>query len=221
MPLDADPIHALRIRTPRVELRIPTEADIEELLAVARRGVHDPAEMPFQVAWTDTPDAEFDEQFRSYHAGVREQRGIPGWDAQFVVAARDRGGIIIGTQGATVKDGKELPETGSWLGLEFQSKGYGSEMRAAILAFLFEELGYPAVTSGAYAFNEKSLGVSRKLGYVETGREIFSPRGEPQESIRLRLDRDRYLARRPDVPVEILGAAAAHQAFPGFRGVAR
>ena len=41
------PLHALRVRTPRLELRLPTEAELVELYEVAAAGIHPPEEMPF------------------------------------------------------------------------------------------------------------------------------------------------------------------------------
>src|SRR5260221_10338570 len=52
------PLARLRIQTPRIELRLATLAELRELERVAEAGIHDPAFMPFGVAWTDS----FDEQ---------------------------------------------------------------------------------------------------------------------------------------------------------------
>lgn len=217
MPFTPDDLFALRIRTPRVELRIPTDADIDELVAVAHGGVHDPAEMPFRVAWTDVTPEELAVNLPAYQRERRGQFGTDDWTANFVVVARDRDGAVIGSQGVSpTKSGNHGASvgTGSWIGRRFQGCGYGTEMRAAVLAFAFDALSVPAVGSGAYLFNQASLGVSRKLGYVEVGRRFDAPRGEPQELIELRLDRDRYFALRPDIPVEIIGFDAVRDAFP-------
>ncbi|MBY8854139.1 GNAT family N-acetyltransferase, partial [Saccharothrix sp. MB29] len=56
-------------------------------------------------------------------------------------------------------------DTGSWLGLEHQGKGCGTEMRAAVLLFAFDHLGALAARSSAFDDNLPSHGVSRKLGY--------------------------------------------------------
>jgi hypothetical protein len=49
------PLAELRITTPRRELRPPSDDDLWQLAA---DGVHDPAQMPFNVAWTDLPPVE-------------------------------------------------------------------------------------------------------------------------------------------------------------------
>jgi hypothetical protein len=50
---DLAPLFALRLRTPRVELRLPTEDELAQLARVAEQGIHPPEEMPFLVPWTD------------------------------------------------------------------------------------------------------------------------------------------------------------------------
>src|SRR5205807_7207180 len=54
------PLFALRIRTPRLEIRLPTEDDCAALATVAAAGIHDPAEMPFAVPWTDVSSPELE-----------------------------------------------------------------------------------------------------------------------------------------------------------------
>ena len=46
----------LRLRTPRLELRLATVAELRALAEVARAGIHPPEEMPFKVPWTDRAD---------------------------------------------------------------------------------------------------------------------------------------------------------------------
>ena len=207
-------LQQLRIETPRLTLQLDVDPEaVEELLAVARRGIHDPAVMPFETPWTDTPEAAFDEQFRSYHRSVVATLGTERWDAEFIVRARDLDGRVIGVQGLSYAKGGDTPETGSWLGREFQGRGYGYEMRAAVLAFAFDGLGLDAVRSGAFVFNAASLGVSRKLGYVETHRETMSPRNVEVESVRLCVDRKAWEAHRPSFPVTLTGLDAVRSWF--------
>jgi hypothetical protein len=40
-------LYGLRLRTPRVELRLPTHDEMVELRDVAHAGIHPPDEMPF------------------------------------------------------------------------------------------------------------------------------------------------------------------------------
>ena len=63
--MNTEALAALRLRTPRLELRLADEAELCELFAVAQAGIHPPDEMPFAVAWTD--DLELD-AFLEFHA---------------------------------------------------------------------------------------------------------------------------------------------------------
>ena len=65
---------ALRVRTPRLELRLPTEAELVELYELAAAGIHPPEEMPFSVAWTDDLSRE---GFLAYHHAQARDAGRP------------------------------------------------------------------------------------------------------------------------------------------------
>jgi RimJ/RimL family protein N-acetyltransferase len=78
-------------------------------------------------------------------------------------------------------------------------------MRAAALTLAFDGFGADVAVSGALEGNERSLGVSRKLGYAVSGSHTVSPRGAPVEHTDLELRRDRFVS---PVPVEIVGLDA-------------
>ena len=72
---DAWPIYGLRIRSERLELRLPTDDEILALIDVAKAGIHPPDEMPFGVAFTDPPSPEFERGFvalRRHLEGTQE-----------------------------------------------------------------------------------------------------------------------------------------------------
>jgi hypothetical protein len=52
------PLSSLRIRTPRLELRLPTPDELAALAALSAGPIHDPAVQPFANGWTDAPPAE-------------------------------------------------------------------------------------------------------------------------------------------------------------------
>jgi RimJ/RimL family protein N-acetyltransferase/N-acetylglutamate synthase-like GNAT family acetyltransferase len=178
------PLSRLRLRTPRLELRLATEAELRRLYLVAEAGIHDPAVMPFEIPWTDSLN---EEEFLAYH---RER--------QELVVFLD--GDPVGVQAVRVTDG--VAATGSWLGAPHQGHGLGTEMRAAVLTYAFDHLGATVARSGALAGNEQSLGVSRKLGYRIVGSRTFAPRGEPVEHTDVELRREDF---RSPVPVEVVG----------------
>src|SRR5450759_3379652 len=61
------PLFDLVIRTSQLELRLPTEVELVELLGLAKQGIHDPDEMPFGFAWTDQPSPRLERSFMQYH----------------------------------------------------------------------------------------------------------------------------------------------------------
>jgi RimJ/RimL family protein N-acetyltransferase/ribosomal protein S18 acetylase RimI-like enzyme len=196
------PLTKLRLRTPRLELRLATVAELRALAEVAEAGIHDPAFMPFEVPWTDSVgEPGFVEGFLEHHAAHVRDWQPDAWDLSLVAFLHDR---PVGVQGIRGRDfaGERTVDTGSWLGRAWQGRGLGTEMRAAALHLAFAGLGARRATSGAIQGNPQSLGVSRKLGYVETGIRSVSPRGTPLDHIDLEL---RAAAFTSPVPVEIAG----------------
>ena len=199
--MNLEPLYDLRLRTPRLELRLPTEAELEELYEVAAAGIHPPEEMPFGVAWTDELTRE---SFLAFHRASRESWSPAAWKFDFGTWLD---GVLVGVQGIGADDFAErrIIGTGSWLGRPFQRRGVGTEMRTAVVELAFRELGAVAVTSSAFEANAASRGVSEKLGYRVVGQDTMSPRGVPMPHLQLRLERDEW----PGAPfaVEIEGVA--------------
>lgn len=197
--MNLEPLFGLRIRTPRLELRVPTDEELHELYEVAAAGIHPPEEMPFALAWTDglTRDG-----FLDYHRSLRESWSPGAWKIDLGTWAK---GALVGVQGLGAEGFAEnrVIETGSWLGRPHQRLGVGTEMRTAVLALAFEHLGAAAVTSTAFESNAASRLVSEKLGYAVVGRNTLSPRGTPQPHLLLRLERDGW--RSAPFPVEVVG----------------
>jgi RimJ/RimL family protein N-acetyltransferase len=182
------PLFALRLRAVRLELRLPTDADLFALLDVARAGVHDPATMPFAIAWTDLRGDAFDQGFLQFHWGARASWKVEAWSLPFAVFVD---GVPIGVQEVRANSFRthRTVDTGSWLGIRFQGQGFGTEMRAAVLAFAFDHLGAVAARSAVVEGNEASRRVSMKLGYRPDGMGEVAPRGTPLREERLVLDR--------------------------------
>ena len=219
--MSADDVHAgahpwplfdLRIRTERLELRLPTEDQLVQMLWLARSGIHDPNEMPFGFAWTDQPSPFFERSFLQYHWSTRASFAAGKWSLDLGVWSVD--GTLMGTQGIGAENFPILRTvaTGSWLAREFQGQGIGKEMRSAVLAFAFDHLDAAWATSGAFVDNPASAAVSRALGYEEDGLDVLAPRGEAKELVRYRISRDQWYAReRP--PVEVSGLERSWDMF--------
>src|SRR5688572_1100784 len=168
MPHPYWPLFDLSIKTPRIELRYPDDELACRLVDVSRRGIHDPATMPFGVAWTDAESPDFERNSLKHYWKNRAEHTPDGWRLPFAVLVD---GAPVGVQGVHADNFAKTREagTGSWLGMEFQGQGFGKEMRAAVLHFAFAGLDAQRCVSGAWHDNAPSLGVSRSLGYVENG----------------------------------------------------
>jgi RimJ/RimL family protein N-acetyltransferase/predicted GNAT family acetyltransferase len=189
------PPHALtrlRIRTPWLELRLATRAELRALAAVARAGIHDPDEMPFAVPWTDASQSPgFESDFVAFHEQALRDWRPDGWTLN-LVAFLD--GQPVGSQSLEAERfaSARTVSTGSWLGRAWQGQGLGTEMRAAVVALAFDGLGATLARSGAIVGNERSRAVSRKLGYAEVGTSTVAPRGRPVLHHDLELRSDQF-----------------------------
>ncbi|MCP2164416.1 GNAT family N-acetyltransferase [Goodfellowiella coeruleoviolacea] len=206
-PVDPWPLRHLVLRTPRLELRPDDDAGLLQLAEQARQGIHDPEWMPFGVAWTDAPAEELGTDVLRFHWGQRAALSPARWTVNFLVRLN---GEVIGNQGLTGHDFAVTREvrTGSWLGRRHQGHGYGTEMRAAVLMLAFDHLGARTARSSARLDNAPSLGVSRRLGYVEDGTEVVAVRDEPSPHVRLLLTAERFAEHRPSWWVDVRGLDA-------------
>lgn len=200
------PLRDLVVRTPRLELRLPSDAELCELAALARRGLHTQGPYPFLQDWLVQDSPAYERSFYRFHLSC-----ISGWSPEqwtyVPVALVD--GEVVGTQDIATRRFRDsrVVHTGSWLGAEHQRRGLGVEMRHAILHLAFAGLGAEVAMSSARVGNEGSLGVSRRLGYVENGRDRILFGDGPDTEIRLRLDRADWEPQRRD-DIEILGLEA-------------
>jgi RimJ/RimL family protein N-acetyltransferase len=197
------PLFQLRLQTPGLELRLPSDGDLDALASLAASGVHDPDVQPFAIPWTDVPPAERARSVLQYHWSQRAAWKPESWTLDFVVV---RDGTVVGTQGISARDFAILREvsTGSWLGRDHHGLGIGTAMRAAVLHLAFAGLGAQYAISGAFADNLASLSVSRRLGYMADGIDRQVSRGQPATTQRLRLDRQTWESTHT-VPVTIAG----------------
>lgn len=103
--------------------------------------------------------------------------------------------------------------SGSWIGLDHQGRGLGTEMRVAMLHLAFEELGAVSATSMTFTDNLSSLSVSRKLGYRPDGITRDVLHGEVVESQRFRLSREDWFAREDRLLVTVTGLKGCEEFF--------
>jgi RimJ/RimL family protein N-acetyltransferase len=203
-------LQALRVRTPRLELRLASDEELRALAALAQAGVHPPERTPFAVPWTDRAHLPgFADEFLAFHRGQLQTWSADDWSLNLVAFLE---GAVAGSQ--TLRSARfaetRVVDTGSWLGASFQNRGLGTEMRAGVLELAFRGLGAAAATSGAFVDNPQSARVSEKLGYREIGGGTAFPRGRPVRERHYRIERAQWVS---PVAVELEGLEPALHLF--------
>lgn len=142
------PLYGLRLRTPRLELRLPDLELLNDLASVAADGVHVPDEMPFTIPWTDVPPEERGRATFRHVLSTVADWSVQDWALGLAVLHEGR---VVGRQDLTARDFAVTGQvsTGSWLGLAHQGRGIGTEMRAAVLHLAFAGLGARTAVSAA------------------------------------------------------------------------
>jgi RimJ/RimL family protein N-acetyltransferase len=205
------PLWDLVVRTPRLELRMPADPELEELAQVAAAGIHDPSEMPFSVPWTDQPSPLLERATLQHYWRQRAEWTPESWCAGFCVFVA---GHPVGAQDLRGPNFAvdRVVSSGSWLGRAHQGQGLGKEMRAAMLHLAFVGLGAVRAESGAWDDNTRSIAVSSSLGYETVGAGTELRRGEPARMLRFSLTRERWERHRRD-DIEIHGLEACLPLF--------
>jgi len=207
--VDHFPVLGLRVRTPRLELRLPGPDELAALADLAAEGIHPPDRMPFLVPWTAQEPKLVGRslvQFFWRRMGAWEP---DDWGLDLVAFAD---GEPVGEQtinGRAFAVTREV-HTGSWVGRRHQGRGIGTEMRRAVLHLAFAVLGAEVAISGAFSDNDASRSVSRKLGYEPDGTVRHSVRGELAVEQRFRLTRAAW---RDDLPVAVEGFEPCRELF--------
>jgi RimJ/RimL family protein N-acetyltransferase len=205
------PLFDLRITTPRLEIRLPTDEELYRLLDVVDAGVHDPGMMPFTVAWTDVPAPRRYRESLQWWWSQRALWKVEDWSFCGAVFVE---GEPVGVQDVAARDFRTLRAvtTGSWLGRQHQGQGIGKEMREAVLHFAFEGLGALEAHTSAFPDNQPSIGVTRSLGYADNGHETVARRGGRARQLRFYLDRGTWSSRRR-ADISVLGLERCREMF--------
>ena len=196
------PLFDLRVRTPRLELRPPDEAIMFALIDLADEGIHGPAFVPFLRPWTLEPDGERQRHSLQYYWRCWADWKPERWDLPLSVWVD---GDLVGMQSLMAEDFgvRRAFETGSWLGRAHQGQGLGKEMRAAALHLGFAGLDATRAHTGAIEGNDRSMGVTRALGYEPNGELIKDRDGERIVVHEFRLDRAAWEpGRRDDIDID-------------------
>ena len=123
--VDAWPLFGLIVRTERLELRLPREDELVELLGIAHDGHPRPGRDAIWVCVDRSPRPQFERGFLQYHWRTRSTWSADEWVLDFGVWAD---GQLVGTQGIHAEKFAVFKSvgTGSWLGGEFQGRRIGS-----------------------------------------------------------------------------------------------
>lgn len=196
------PFFDLRVRTPRLELRLPTDDDLDALADLAAAGTHDPDAMPFANPWTVQEQPALQRGLLQWFWRSRAELSADNWYLGFCVREGDE---IVGVQGVLAEQFpvRRTVRTDSWLGKAHQGRGIGKEMRAAVLHFAFGSLGADYAATEAFEDNPSSLGVTGALGYEPNGEGVLVRHGEAARLLNFLLTREKWeRQRRDDITVE-------------------
>lgn len=160
------PVLNLRLAVGDTTLRHVRERDLPHLAEILPDDYeHDPSAEPFP-----SHDVAAHRR-RLLYQGYWRSLGNwspASWCLDFIVEHR---GVVVGVQSLEAEQflSVRTVDSGSWLATTARGRGVGVAMRRAVLALAFDHLGAHAAVSSARADNAASLGVSRRLGYVDNG----------------------------------------------------
>jgi RimJ/RimL family protein N-acetyltransferase len=200
------PLAELRLRTARLELRLPTEAELLELVASTPDDLETDPSRPAPPG-AARPKATSVLQW--YWRALGDWRA-DHWRLPLAVWFEAR---LVGFQELEAESFTSIGtvESSSWLVSAARGLGIGKEMRAAVLCLAFDHLGASVATSGAWEWNAASLGVSRSLGYTDNGWFLQERDGEPRRQRRVVLERSAWDGAR--WPTTVTGLDACRSWF--------
>jgi RimJ/RimL family protein N-acetyltransferase len=184
------PLFDLRITTPDLVLRPMLEADLGTVSDLLPDDLElDPAATRYAV--TD----EHRNRAIITHQGYWKAFGTwhpSAWRLGFVVLSGDE---IVGFQELEGNDFLLLRtvDTSSFLIPSVRGRGFGKQMRRAVLALAFGPMEAAAAITSAWHDNYASLGVSLALGYQPNGESLHAREGRADVMVHLRLRRSDWL----------------------------
>ena len=198
-PSDVDiwPLLDVRMTVSDIELAPIDDRTALDLGRLASGGIHGNF-LPFNTPWTRGSETDVARNVYRYHSRLRHELSPETWSLEFA-ARLDH--TLIGVQSLTSEHfpTTRSAESGSWLGQAWQGKGIGTLNRIAILTLAFEGLGADEVTTSAWADNQASNAVTRKLGYEPNGEERLDREGTVTVQKRFRMTRAMWEGRAADL----------------------
>ena len=193
------PLFGLTVATPRLVLRVPTDADLMALAAVAA-DIHDPASRPLTAGWTDRHGVDRERSILQHHWEARASWSPGWWSLDLAVW---HGAHLIGVQTVRAREFavRRTVQTASWLARSHQGAGFGTEMRRAVLHLAFVGLGACRAETEAHESNLASLSVTARLGYRPNGDDLRIDARGRRRVLRFVLDVD---DRPPDLGTDVV-----------------
>lgn len=166
------PLRRLRIHTPDLILRLPTDAEIWDLAARSVGRIITAGKEHYLGPWASVGSPRYELDFWRYHVDALSQITADRWTLNFCAySALDDDGLAIGQTSLSGEDFliAKTVSTGSWLLPEYRGSGLGKQLRAGVLALAFDEFGAERARTTHAADNDAGIGVSRSLGYRPDG----------------------------------------------------
>ncbi len=186
--VDITPLINLKIKTPRLELRLPNALEVDELARLASKGIQDEGREYYNADWLHVPYPANKDLFSKWIENDRENWQTDNWSLGLAAFLE---GKPIGMQHIFSRNFSKTQGfgTGVWLGMDYRGNGFGTEMGQAILYLGFEKLGAEEAYAGAWEKNIASIRILEKLGYIPNGqyRELLNDQCEV--NLRFRLPR--------------------------------
>ena len=199
MDVSVWPLAGLAVQTPRLRLRYVTDELAAQLAVLAGRGIHDPAVMPFSTPWTDVRSPELEHNAVRHFWRQRADTCVTHWCLSL---AADVDGTVVGLCSIEADHFQRhhSAETGSWLGMSYQGRGLGREMRQAALHLIFDGFGARRATTKVWHDNTASLAITRSLPYLQSGSSHHLRRDQPDLLLHFEMTLERWrTVRRDDI----------------------
>lgn len=217
MLADAVPLLSIRVRSARLELRLPHPDELPALAAAAASGIHLPGERPFlagpgETAWALLPPQERAMSLIQWNLSALGSWKPAKWRLELGVF---HDGQPIGVQAVHAEHYAITRQvtTGSWLRLNHHGMGLGTEMREATLALVFDHLDGAWARTFTYDHNVASNRVSEKLGYQTDGLDVVAKQdGQAHLVRRFRMSKSDWTSMARS-PIHVEGVAEVRSWF--------
>jgi RimJ/RimL family protein N-acetyltransferase len=205
------PVFDLGIRTPRLALRLPTDAELMLLAERAAGRLLTPEQSGFMSGWALLPSPRFERTFVQFHWRLRGMWRPSNWSLALGIYPPGADGPVGGIDASATDFAQtRTVSSGWWLLPHWRGRGLGKEAVAAMLHLAFDGLGAVQARSIVNPQNEASLAIARRLGYSTDGTErTIAGDGEVIEAVRLLLRREDWQAtQRRDITVTGMAGCA-------------